>query len=172
MDITIPGGQLSLPYNGDPGTLDRRLGTHAPNRAVLLDTTIHDNTCASHVAQAAREPGSAARRGFEEKFTQYAGKYSQSQFTLFPLSVEHYGYVHDVGGSLLKAVAHYEHVRSGGMWPVSRALSRWRQLVSVALQAGLSSSVDMCLGNATGPFSSVEMVGQFLSRKLLVPPRP
>jgi hypothetical protein len=172
MDITIPGGQLSLPYNGDPGTLDRRLGTHAPNRAVLLDTTIHDNTCASHVAQAAREPGYAARRGFEEKFTQYAGKYSQSQFTLFPLSVEHYGYVHDVGGSLLKAVAHYEHVRSGGMWPVSRALSRWRQLVSVALQAGLSSSVDMCLGNATGPFSSVEMVGQFLSRKLLVPPRP
>jgi hypothetical protein len=171
MDITIPGGQLSLPFNGDPETLQPRYGANAPARAVLLDITLHDNTCATHLERAARESGHAAQLGYLEKFNQYGGSYSRHAYTLFPLSIEHHGYVHDVGGALLKAVAHYEHVRSGGMWPVSRALTRWRQLVSVALQAGLSTSVDMCLGNAIGPFSNRQMVGGFLTRKFLVPPR-
>jgi hypothetical protein len=171
MDITIAGDQLNL--TPVPGQEVR--GGHQGQRVVMLDITIRHPWSVTVLAAAANNPGEAAQRGYSEKLTHYSD-YDRTSYSLFPIAVGAFGYIHPVATNFFRKVAQYQHTKSGGIWPVSQCLTRWRQLISITLHRVMGESMARNLAKSKVPdhFGAVERaaaVAGYLRVHLLTPPQ-
>jgi hypothetical protein len=174
MDITIPGMQLA--FEATAARRRRRPAGAASPTAVLLDVTIRDETAPIYVKAAAQTQGHAAGIGYSEKHRHYAQHYDARRYTLFPIALETHGYLHPDSAAFFRSVSLYQHQRSGGNWPVSRCMARWRQLLSITLQRVVAQSMARNLGRSTTPAAAggeqadPSLVDGYLRVRLLTPP--
>ena len=163
MDIVIQKDQLNTAERGKPSNL--HLGQ-------LWDHTYPDGTANKYRARAARVAGYAAEYAAKGKHTKYRGKFAADQYTFLPFAVDQFGAACSDAHSLIRALALKQSQNSGGVWPLSQCVARWRQRMSVALQRAVSESVARSLARCTEP----SQVGgprphpsQYLAVALLVP---
>ena len=110
----------------------------------LLDVSIIDQAsptnCSRGVADGtgpACKAGAAAIYRVKEKYDKYWGKYP-ANYTLIPFVLEQSGASSKHVQLFIQSAAWHEHDLSGGAWPVSAIVQRWRQKISVTLQKVLS----------------------------------
>jgi hypothetical protein len=173
MDITIPGRQLALPR-----TPETAAGFHVNGRNALLDITIMDPSTSASRVRSALERGHTAGKGYGKKITHYSPHFDATRHTLFPISIELFGYLHPISKQFFSAVSLYQHNRSGGCWPISRCMARWRQLISITLQRTIGEILSRNLARSLGaaavapdPGGRFALVDGYLRIHLLTPTR-
>ena len=142
MDIAEPGNQLNTAKKGQQSNAHLR---H------LIDHVYPDGTCAKFRKQAAVTAGHAALVWAKAKHTKYHRKFAADQYTLIPFALDQFGAACEEAHGLIHALATRQSQRSGGVWPVSQCIARWRQRTSVALQRAVSESVDRTLSRTRQP---------------------
>lgn len=163
MDIVIQADQLNTAEQGKAPNL--HLGQ-------LVDHTYPDGTASKYRARAAQTAGYAATLAAEGKHTKYRGRFAADQYTFLPFAVDQFGAACSDAHRLIRALALRQSQNSGGVWPLSQCVARWRQRMSVALQRALSESVARTLARCTEPSvagGDRPNFKQYLAVKLLVP---
>lgn len=141
-DILIPAGQLNTAPKGCES--NEALGQ-------IIDHVYPDGTCATYRAQAAQTAGYAALSWAKEKHQKYRGTFATDQYTLIPFALDQFGAACEEAHRLIQALARRQSQRSGGAWPESQCVARWRQRMSVALQRAVSESVARTFARCTQP---------------------
>jgi hypothetical protein len=193
MDAVVGGGQgLLLPSMASEGRgrerRGRQQGDNSPNNTALLDFTILDGTAGGHLEQSAREPGFATVVGFQAKIGHYLppGRklFDATSHTLIPIVMDRHGFMHPESAKFFQQVAKFESASSGGVWPVGRCMSKWRQLLSVTLQRAVVEGMERNLSKSQGILRQetrqgekvvkvvvgLEKINGYLSVRLLQPP--
>ena len=103
-----------------------------------------DGTCLTHRTQASKSTEALLAKGSLVKFTTYctSGALDPAQYTLYPVVFEQFGAASSDVHALVRVFARRQADMSNGQLRFSWCVAHWRQLLSVALQRGVSRAVD------------------------------
>ena len=161
--MVVEANQLNTAEQGKPSNL---------HLSQLIDHTYPDGTANKYRVHAARVAGYAAEYAAKGKHTKYQGKFASDQYYFLPFAVDQFGAASGDAHRLIRALALKQSQNSGGVWPLSQCVARWRQRMSVALQRAVSESVARTLARCTEPCQvggPRPRPSQYLAVKLLVP---
>lgn len=137
IDITVPGGQGFGVARGARTDM-----AAAANKAIIIDVSLIDPTCAATLSHACVTPSYAAEQRAREKHAHYTPHFPQDRYTLVPFAYEIYGSAGKEVHSFINSIASFKAERSAGTWRKGSIVDWWRRRLSIALQSAVAQALD------------------------------
>jgi hypothetical protein len=181
MDISVEGGQMSMPSITPEGAPKEFPVAADAAKAAAIDVSLADPTaatCRKRCSHPQSGAGRATRDRAKTKNNLYLPHMSAASYTLIPFVLELFGTIGAHAQAFLAAAAVRESEVSEGATSVSRCKEKWRQRISVTLQRVVSLSLARCFSKtrqlpaAGGVIHAAPDITAHMRLRLLACPQP